>query len=131
MNDWQNVAHIDINLSDNTKLYLNWSHQSEGTEQPMEPGCSREIGQFPSLLRDQLQQVGSLHAERGAYLYADVDCASPRRLYALEPARSARAPECDYARGLELSAEGRLWQRSGATHQQWLEQGQQRHSRIG
>jgi hypothetical protein len=34
MNDWQNVAHIDINLSDNTKLYLNWSHQSEGTEQP-------------------------------------------------------------------------------------------------
>jgi len=34
MNDWQNVAHVDINLSDKTKLYANWSHQSEGTEQP-------------------------------------------------------------------------------------------------
>ena len=33
-NSYQNVAHVDLNLSDNTKAYLNWSHQSEGAEQP-------------------------------------------------------------------------------------------------
>ena len=32
--DWQNVAHGDINLTENTKAYVNWSHQSEGSEQP-------------------------------------------------------------------------------------------------
>ena len=34
LNDWQNVAHVDINLTDNTKLYANWSHQSESNENP-------------------------------------------------------------------------------------------------
>jgi hypothetical protein len=33
-NSYQNVAHVDLNLSDNTKAYVNWSHQSEGAEQP-------------------------------------------------------------------------------------------------
>ena len=33
-NSYQNVAHADLNLSDNTKAYVNWSHQSEGAEQP-------------------------------------------------------------------------------------------------
>jgi len=33
--DWQNVAHLDANFSENTKLYINWSHQSEGSVDPM------------------------------------------------------------------------------------------------
>ena len=33
-NSYQNVAHVDLNLSENTKAYVNWSHQSEGAEQP-------------------------------------------------------------------------------------------------
>jgi hypothetical protein len=33
-NSFQNVAHVDLNLSDNTKAYLSWSHQSESAEQP-------------------------------------------------------------------------------------------------
>jgi len=33
-NSYQNVAHFDLNLSENTKAYVNWSHQSEGAEQP-------------------------------------------------------------------------------------------------
>lgn len=33
-NSYQNVAHVDLNFSENTKAYVNWSHQSEGAEQP-------------------------------------------------------------------------------------------------
>ena len=31
---YQNMLHGDINFSDSTKAYVNWSHQSEHTEQP-------------------------------------------------------------------------------------------------
>ncbi len=31
---WQNLVHVDLNLTDSTKAYVSWSHQSEGTQQP-------------------------------------------------------------------------------------------------
>ncbi len=34
-NDWQNLAKVDLSLSDNTKAYISWSHQSEAANWPL------------------------------------------------------------------------------------------------
>jgi hypothetical protein len=70
MNSWQNVAHIDVNLTDNTKLYFNWSHQSEGTEQPNGQWVTSGDWTVPLAVGDLSYNKSDLYTVNAVHVFA-------------------------------------------------------------